>query len=105
MSEDSQRYLYIPHAGPSLLETPLLNKGSAFNARERAAFNLTGLVPPRYETIEEQVERAYMQYSSFDEALNKHIYLRASSKLLYCWKPPYLIKAVPLTLASGLRST
>lgn len=77
MSEDSQRYLYIPHAGPSLLETPLLNKGSAFTARERAAFNLTGLVPPRYESIEEQVERAYMQYSSFDEALNKHIYLRA----------------------------
>ena len=77
MSEDTQRYLYIPHSGPSLLETPLLNKGSAFTARERAAFNLTGLVPPRYETIEEQVERAYMQYSSFDETLNKHIYLRA----------------------------
>ena len=77
MSEDTQRYLYIPHSGPSLLETPLLNKGSAFTARERAAFNLTGLVPPRYETIEEQVERAYMQYSSFDETLNNHIYLRA----------------------------
>ena len=77
MSEDTQRYLYIPHSGPSLLETPLLNKGSAFTARERAALNLTGLVPPRYETIEEQVERAYMQYSSFDETLNKHIYLRA----------------------------
>ena len=77
MSEDTQRYLYIPHSGPSLLETPLLNKGSAFTARETAAFNLTGLVPPRYETIEEQVERAYMQYSSFDETLNKHIYLRA----------------------------
>ena len=77
MSDDTQRYLYIPHSGPSLLETPLLNKGSAFTARERAAFNLTGLVPPRYETIEEQVERAYMQYSSFDETLNKHIYLRA----------------------------
>ncbi|GEA10156.1 NAD-dependent malic enzyme [Alteromonas sp. KUL49] len=77
MSDDSQRYLYIPHSGPSLLETPLLNKGSAFTDRERAAFNLTGLLPPRYETIEEQVERAYMQYSSFDETLNKHIYLRA----------------------------
>ncbi|MEW9797377.1 NAD-dependent malic enzyme [Alteromonas sp. CYL-A6] len=77
MSEDSNRYLYIPHSGPSLLETPLLNKGSAFTARERTAFNLTGLLPPRYETIEEQVERAYMQYSSFDDALNKHIYLRA----------------------------
>jgi len=69
--------LYIPHAGPSLLETPLLNKGSAFTREERIAFNLTGLLPPRYETIEEQVRRAYMQYSSFDTPMNKHIYLRA----------------------------
>ncbi|RUO20378.1 NAD-dependent malic enzyme [Aliidiomarina iranensis] len=72
-----QEPLYIPHAGPSLLETPLLNKGSAFSREERVAFNLTGLLPPRYESIEEQVSRAYMQYQSFDTALNKHIYLRA----------------------------
>ncbi len=77
MSDESSRYLYIPHSGPSLLETPLLNKGSAFTANERTMFNLTGLVPPRYETIDEQVERAYMQYCSFSEPLNKHIYLRA----------------------------
>lgn len=69
--------LYIPHSGPSLLETPLLNKGSAFSSDERVAFNLTGLIPPRYESISEQVDRAYMQYSSFDEPINKHIYLRA----------------------------
>jgi len=69
--------LYIPHAGPALLETPLLNKGSAFSTAERVAFNLTGLLPPRYETIDEQVDRAYMQYSSFAEPINKHIYLRA----------------------------
>ncbi|WP_018982518.1 NAD-dependent malic enzyme [Salinimonas chungwhensis] len=77
MSQDENRYLYIPHSGPSLLETPLLNKGSSFTARERASFNLTGLLPPRFETIEEQVERAYMQYNTFDDPLNKHIYLRA----------------------------
>ena len=69
--------LYIPYAGPNLLETPLLNKGSAFTAEERAAFNLAGLLPPRYETIEEQVKRCYLQYSSFDKAIDKHIYLRA----------------------------
>lgn len=60
-----------------MLETPLLNKGSAFTAEERLAFNLAGLLPPRYETIEEQVSRAYLQYKSFDTAINKHIYLRA----------------------------
>ena len=70
-------YLYIPYAGPNLLETPLLNKGSAFSQSERENFNLNGLLPPRFETIEEQVERCYQQYSSFRDNLNKHIYLRA----------------------------
>lgn len=72
----SKRPLYTGYAGSALLETPLLNKGSAFTREERAAFNLTGLLPPRYETIEEQVSRCYQQYRSFDEAINKHIYLR-----------------------------
>lgn len=69
--------LYIPYSGPALLSTPLLNKSSAFTQEERANFNLTGLLPPRYETIEEQAERCYRQYLSFDTAMNKHIYLRA----------------------------
>lgn len=77
MPTKNQRPLYIPYSGPSLLETPLLNKGSAFSAEERQQFNLMGLLPPAYETIEEQVERCYMQYSSFKTNLNKHIYLRA----------------------------
>ena len=49
--------LYIPHSGPSLLETPLLNKGSAFSSDERITFNLTGLIPPRYETIKQTGHR------------------------------------------------
>ena len=68
--------LYIPYAGPSLLETPLLNKGSAFSEWERFHFNLNGLLPPLVETIEEQAQRAYQQYTSFQEPLDKHIYLR-----------------------------
>ena len=77
MTNKKKHPLYIPYSGPSLLETPLLNKGSAFTSEERSSFNLTGLLPPRYENINEQVERAYMQYSSFNEDINKHIYLRA----------------------------
>lgn len=76
MTTGKKSPLYIPYAGPALLETPLLNKGSAFSKEERAMFNLTGLIPPSYETIEEQAERCYQQFSSFHTNLNKHIYLR-----------------------------
>ncbi|WP_151710637.1 NAD-dependent malic enzyme [Acinetobacter brisouii] len=68
--------LYIPYAGNTLLELPLLNKGSAFSEDERTRFNLHGLIPHVIETIEEQSQRSYQQYSAFHDAINKHIYLR-----------------------------
>ncbi|MGC9401004.1 NAD-dependent malic enzyme, partial [Vibrio genomosp. F10 str. 9ZC157] len=71
-----KRPLYITYAGPALLSTPLLNKGSAFTASERSSFNLEGLLPESTETIQEQVERAYQQYTSFESDMDKHIYLR-----------------------------
>ncbi|ELB2195761.1 TPA: NAD-dependent malic enzyme [Vibrio parahaemolyticus] len=73
---NDKRPLYIPYAGPALMATPLLNKGSAFSAEERSSFNLEGLLPETTETIQEQVERAYQQYKSFESYMDKHIYLR-----------------------------
>ena len=72
----NKRPLYIPIAGPALLETALLNKGSAFSSEERDSFNLTGLLPHNIETIEEQSLRAYHQLRSFTNTMDKHIYLR-----------------------------
>ena len=92
--------LYTSYAGPALLETPLLNKGSAFTKEERIAFNLIGLLPPRYETIEQQLARAYMQYSSFAEPINKHIYLRAihdkNETLFYRLVKEHLEEMIPV---------
>ena len=73
---ESKRPLYIPHAGPILLEFPLLNKGSAFTEEERNNFNLHGLLPEAVETIEEQADRAYRQFQNFKTDIDKHIYLR-----------------------------
>jgi malate dehydrogenase (oxaloacetate-decarboxylating) len=76
----------VSSSGPTLLNMSLLNKGCAFDDQERKDFNLVGLLPRRLETIEQQVARAYQQYSSFDEPINKHIFLRAtqdSNETLY----------------------
>lgn len=92
--------LYTAYSGSALLETPLLNKGSAFTHDERLTFNLAGLLPPRYETIEEQVSRAYLQYRSFDTAINKHIYLRAiqdnNETLFYRLVQQHLEEMIPI---------
>ena len=71
---NSKRPLYIPYAGNTLLELPLLNKGSAFTEEERRSFNLHGLIPHVTETIEEQSQRSYQQYCAFNSDINKHIY-------------------------------
>lgn len=92
--------IYIPHAGPALLATPLLNKGTAFSEQERHDFNLNGLIPHRFETIEEQAERAYLQYKTFKAPINQHIYLRYlqdnNETLFYYLLKAHLVEMMPI---------
>jgi len=62
--------------GMNLLDTPLWNKGTAFNDDERIAFALEGLLPPQIESIQEQSVRAYEAYKAKTSDLERHIYLR-----------------------------
>src|SRR6266481_1686037 len=73
MQSSSQDFL----RGTDLLNTPLLNKGTAFTEEERAKFGLLGLLPPQVETLDEQVVRAYEAFQKKDNDLERHIYLRA----------------------------
>ena len=68
--------LYTPYNGAALLENPLLNKGLAFIKEERDNFNLHGLLPHNVETIEEQTERAWVQFCHFKSDISRHVYLR-----------------------------
>jgi malate dehydrogenase (oxaloacetate-decarboxylating) len=63
--------------GLAVLNSPLLNKGSAFTAEERTALGLKGLLPPDISTLGAQVKRAYIQYERLSDALSKNIYLAA----------------------------
>lgn len=72
-----RRPLPVKFRGPALLETPLLNKGTAFTQQERQRFQLQGLLPAQVETLEQQVVRGYRQFSEAASPLEKHVYLRA----------------------------
>ena len=95
-----KRPLHLLLAGPVLLETPLLNKGSAFSREERHDFNLTGLIPDIIETISEQKQRAYKQLNSFKKNIDKHIFLRniqdTNETLYYRLVTEHLKEVMPL---------
>jgi malate dehydrogenase (oxaloacetate-decarboxylating) len=63
--------------GLAVLNSPLLNKGTAFTVEERKALGLTGLLPPDISTLGTQVKRAYIQYEGLSDSLSKNIYLTA----------------------------
>lgn len=63
--------------GLDVLNSPLLNKGTAFSSAEREALGLTGLLPPEVSTLKQQVQGAYMQFERLPDALSKNIYLTA----------------------------
>jgi malate dehydrogenase (oxaloacetate-decarboxylating) len=62
--------------GMRLLDTPVWNKGTAFDDHERAALGLKGLLPPHVESLQEQSVRAYESFSTNNTDLGRHIYLR-----------------------------
>ena len=58
-----------------VLNDPFLNKGTAFTKEERKELELTGLLPPQIQTIEEQAEQVYTQYKSKEPLINKRRFL------------------------------
>jgi malate dehydrogenase (oxaloacetate-decarboxylating) len=72
-----ERFQETKARGLAVLNSPLLNKGTAFTADERTALGLTGLLPPDISTLDSQVKRAYIQYGRLPDALSRNIYLTA----------------------------
>ena len=60
---------------PEILQNPLTNKGTAFTAEERKKYGLTGRLPAAVETLDQQAARAYCQFSSYAEDIEKYIFL------------------------------
>jgi malate dehydrogenase (oxaloacetate-decarboxylating) len=86
--------------GLAVLNSPLLNKGTAFTAKERKALGLTGLLPPDISTLGTQVKHAYIQYERLPDALSKNIYLTAlhdrNEVLFYRLLTEHLREMIPI---------
>jgi len=61
--------------GIDLLRDPMLNKGTAFTRAEREALGLSGLLPVRVDSLEDQVQRVMSNVRAKSSDLEKYIYL------------------------------
>jgi malate dehydrogenase (oxaloacetate-decarboxylating) len=78
--------IYLTSQAETIIKDARYNKGSAFTQEERKTFNLHGMLPPNIQTLEEQVQRAYDQYSSRGEPLAKNTFMasmKAQNEVLY----------------------
>ena len=63
--------------GVNLLRDPTLNKGSAFTAEEREVLGLSGLLPPRVLTLDEQVQRVLENLRKQPTDIGRYVFLIA----------------------------
>ena len=94
-----KKILQTSISGKSLLTIPQLNKGTAFSVEERLAFKLLGKLPPKIETLEEQIARSYLQFKSFNEPFKKNVFLNGllnnNQTLFYALLRKYFAEMLP----------
>lgn len=59
----------------NILNDPFKNKGTAFTLTERQQLGLTGTLPPKVQTLDQQAEQVYAQYSEKSSNLEKRLFL------------------------------
>jgi malate dehydrogenase (oxaloacetate-decarboxylating) len=72
----SQQPLQVSLSGFNLINSPRLNKGTAFTDHERDLFDLHGLLPPHVGSLDEQIERRMEALQAQPNAFSKYSFLR-----------------------------
>lgn len=74
----TKRFLYpirIAARGSDILTNPLYNKGTAFKSGERDRLRIRGLLPPRIQNAERQIERFMIKFHGEESDIKKNIML------------------------------
>ena len=73
---ESETTIKTDLTGYDLVNKPMLNKGTAFDERERDIFRLHGLLPPHIGSMDEQVERRLKVMREFSTDFERYAFLR-----------------------------
>jgi malate dehydrogenase (oxaloacetate-decarboxylating) len=68
--------LKVSLSGFNLINSPRLNKGTAFSDHERDVFDLHGLLPPHVGSLDEQLERRMQSLDAQPTSFAKYSFLR-----------------------------
>lgn len=86
--------------GLRLLQTPSVNKGTAFTEAERDVLGLRGLLPPHVQTLDEQVQRFLVNQRKRSTTLERYIDLASlqdrNETLYYRVVTEYIEEMMPL---------
>jgi malate dehydrogenase (oxaloacetate-decarboxylating) len=92
--------LEVDLEGYTLVNTPMLNKGTAFPDAERDLFHLHGILPAHVGTLEEQATRRLKVLETFTTDLQRYLFLRdlqdTNETLFYWLLTSNLEKMLPL---------
>jgi malate dehydrogenase (oxaloacetate-decarboxylating) len=72
----SEKAYQVSLSGYDLVNSPRLNKGTAFTDHERDIFHLHGLLPPHVGTLDEQLDRRMQALDEQSTPFNKYAFLR-----------------------------
>ncbi len=90
----------VSKRGAAVINSSLLNKGTAFTQEERDLLGLNGLLPSAISTIEEQIRRAYLNFSQKRTPLEKYEHLvgllSRNELLFYQFIARYPVEILPI---------
>jgi malate dehydrogenase (oxaloacetate-decarboxylating) len=98
--EHGRKYMEVYLDGIALLRLVLSNKGTAFSYEERVALRIGGLLPPQYNTLEQQIDRVYEGFVQAPTDIDKYQYLRSVQErqeiLFYALLEKHLEEMLPI---------
>jgi malate dehydrogenase (oxaloacetate-decarboxylating)(NADP+) len=74
---EKEKIFSVSKRGKELINDPLLNKGTCFTLEERRQLGLTGLLPPRVFSLDEQLMRLRENYNHLKTDLDKYVFIEA----------------------------